>query len=196
MPKKVDAILQLKEPNAKKQPCGFAGMVNCYHDMWKGRSEILTPLSKLAGKTAKWNWTSLEQEAFDETETVISKEMLLAYPDFNDTFETHTDASDRQSGAVISQKGRPTAFCSRKLSGAQTRHTTAERELLVIVETLKEFRNTLLRQKICMFTDHMNLTCKNFNADRVIRWRMVLEECSPELICVKGSKNVVADALS
>ena len=55
VPKKVDAIPQLKEPNTKKQPHSFAGMVNYYRDMWKGRSEILTPLSKLAGKTAKWN---------------------------------------------------------------------------------------------------------------------------------------------
>ena len=29
-----------------------------------------------------------------------------------------------------------------------------------------------------------------------MRWRLILEEFSPELIYIKGSKNIVADALS
>ena len=127
---------------------------------------------------------------------VISKQTLLAYPDFNDTFEIHTDASHTQLGAVISQKGKPIAFYSRKLKPEQTRYTTTERELLSIVETLKEFRNILLGQKIVVFTDHKNLTCKNFNTERVMRWRLVLEEYSPELRYIKGEHNIVADALS
>ena len=54
----------------------------------------------------------------------------------------------------------------------------------------------MLGQHLRVFTDHKNLTCKNFNTDRVIRWRLVLEEYSPELIYVPGESNVVADALS
>jgi hypothetical protein len=40
---------------------------------------------------------------------------------------------------VIAQKNKPTAFFSRKLTGAQTRYNVTEIELLAIVETLKEF---------------------------------------------------------
>jgi hypothetical protein len=72
---------------------------------------------------------------------LISKGALLAYPDFEDEFIIHTDASHTQLGAVISQRGKPIAFYSRKLKPEQTRYTTTERELLSIVETLKEFRN-------------------------------------------------------
>jgi hypothetical protein len=64
------------------------------------------------------------------------------------------------------------------------------------VETLKEFRNILLGQKIVVWTDHKNLTCKNFNTDRVMRWRLILEEYGPELRYIKGERNIVADALS
>jgi hypothetical protein len=64
------------------------------------------------------------------------------------------------------------------------------------VETLKEFRNILLGQKLVVHTDHKNLTCKNFNTERVMRWRLILEEYGPELRYIKGENNIVADALS
>ena len=100
----------------------------------------------------------------------MAREVQLTYPNFEEGFDIHTDASDTQLGAVISQKGRPIAFYSRKLHSAQKRYTTTERELLAIVETLKEFRNILLGQKLTIYTDHKNLTHKNFNTDHVMQW--------------------------
>jgi hypothetical protein len=97
---------------------------------------------------------------------LIAKETLLTFPDFSQEFEIHTDASKLQLGACISQNGKPVVFYSRKLQPAQTRYTTTEQELLSIVETLKEFRNILLGQKIKVYTDHENLTYKSFNSDR------------------------------
>jgi transposase InsO family protein len=134
--------------------------------------------------------------AFDTTEILIAKETLLTYPDFNKQFEIHTDASKLQLGACISQSGKPIAFYSRKLNPAQTRYTTTERELLSIVETLKEFRNILLGQQIIVHTEHSILTEKEFTCDRVMRWRLYIEEYSPDLRYIKETKNVVADALS
>ena len=71
-----------------------------------------------------------------------------------------------------------------------------EKELLSIVETLKEFRNILLDHKVIVHTDHKNLTYKNFNTERVMRWRLVLEEFVPGLHYIKGEEDIVADALS
>jgi RNase H-like domain found in reverse transcriptase/Integrase zinc binding domain len=126
---------------------------------------------------------------------LIAKETLLTFPDFSQEFEIHTDASKLQLGACISQNGKPVAFYSRKLQPAQTRFTTTERELLSIVETLKEFRNILLGQKIKVHTDHENLAYKSFNSDRVMRWRLYIEEYSPELQYIKGTHNVVAEPM-
>ena len=121
---------------------------------------------------------------------------MLAYQDFNKPFEIHTDTSHYQLGAVISQNGKPIAFYSCKLNDAQTRYTTTECELLSIVETLKEDRNILLGQQIKIYTDHKNLTFKNFNTERVMHWQLFLEEFGPNLVYIQGIKNVVADALS
>ena len=194
--KKINAIQKIAPPTNKKELRRFIGLVNYYRDMWLRRSHVLAPLAKLTSKTTKWKWGDDEAKAFQRMKKIISKETLLAYPDFNDEFVIHTDASDTQLGAVISQKGKPIAFYSRKLKPEQTRYTTTEKELLSIVETLKEFRNILLGQKIVVHTDHKNLTCKNFNTARVMRWRLILEEYGPELRYIKGENNIVADALS
>jgi hypothetical protein len=193
---KVEAIKNIAPPKTKKELRRFIGIVNYYRDMWIRRSDVLAPLTALTSKTAKWQWTDVEQNAFDTMKRIMARETLLAYPDFNKPFIIHTDASHTQLGAVISQENRPIAFYSRKLSPAQTRYTTTERELLSIVETLKEFRNILLGQRITVYTDHKNLTYANFNTERVMRWRLILEEYGPELIYLKGETNIVADALS
>jgi transposase InsO family protein len=194
--KKVEAIHAIAPPTTRKQLRRFIGIINYYRDMWKRRSDLLAPLTALCSSSVKWRWTDVEQKAFDLVKTAISKEVLLSYPDFNAPFDIHTDASKYQLGSVISQRGRPVAFYSRKLNPAQQRYTTTERELLSIVETLKEFRNILLGQQVVVHTDHLNLTHKQFNTDRVMRWRLILEEYGVSLTYVKGTTNIVADALS
>jgi hypothetical protein len=75
-----------------------------------------------------------------------------------------------------------------KLNKSQHNYTTTEHKLLAIVETLKEYRNILLGQQIKVYTNHKNLTCVNFNTQRVIRWRMVIEDFAPELVYIPGAK--------
>jgi len=82
---------------------------------------------------------------------------LLNYPDWTIPFTIHTDASDKQLGAVISQNNKPIAFFSRRLSKAQLNYTTTEKELLSIVECLKQFRGILFGYPINVFSDHKNL---------------------------------------
>jgi transposase InsO family protein len=195
-PKKVEAILRLSPPTNKRQLRHFLGMINYYRDMWKRRSHYSAPLTGMVSKTAKFVWGAEQQQAFDRIKKVISRETLLAFPDFNKEFHIYTDASDYQLGAVIMQDDKPLAFYSRKLNAAQKRYTTGEQELLSIVETLKEFRNILLGQRIIVHTDHKNIVYGKLSNDRIARWRLLLEEYGPTYVHVKGTDNVVADALS
>ncbi len=196
LPKKIQAILNIATPKTTRDVRKFVGMINYYRDMWIRRSELLAPLTKLCSKKAKFEWTEAQQTAFEKVKQLLSREVLLNYPDFSKQFDIYTDASDYQLGAVITQNEKPIAFYSRKLTAVQQRYTTTERELLAIVETLKEVRNILLGQTIKVFTDHQNLTYKTFNTNRVMRWRLLLEEYGPELIHLPGKTNIVADALS
>jgi len=87
-------------------------------------------------------------------------------------------------------------YFSRKLTGPQTRYTTTEKELLAIVCTLNEFRSMLFGAKINIYTDHLNLTYSNFNTQRVLRWRVLLEEFQCNWYYLPGKLNVLADAYS
>jgi hypothetical protein len=51
-------------------------------------------------------WTEEHEKNFDAMKRVIGREVSLAYPDFNAPFQMHTDASETQIGAVISQNGK------------------------------------------------------------------------------------------
>src|SRR5210317_938099 len=148
----------------------------------------MAPLTALMSKTTKWKWTAAHQISFENMKKIVARHVILSYLDFSKPFEIYTDASKIQLGAVISQNNKPIDFYSRMLSQAQTRYTTTERELLSIVETLKEFQNILLGQQIIVYTDHENLTYKNFNSDRVTRWRLFVEEYSPDLKYIKEGK--------
>ena len=88
---------------------------------------------------------------------MVSDETLLSYPDWEIPFTVHTDASDKQLGAVISQNNKPIAFFSRRLGKPQSNYTRTDKELLAIVECLKQFRGIIFGYEINVFSDHKNL---------------------------------------
>ena len=117
--RKVEKILAISTPRTPTELRGFLGMVNYYRYMWRQRSTLIAPLTDIASrKNKKLNWTARHQDAFEKIKRVIAKEALLVYPDFRIPFEVHTDSSDYQLGGVVSQRGKPIGFFSRKLNNA------------------------------------------------------------------------------
>ena len=78
----------------------------------------------------------------------------------------------------------------------QTWYTVTEKKFLSMVETLKEFQEKLLGQQLKIYTDYKNLTCKNFNTDQVLRWKLIVEEYGLYIKYIPGEKNIAADDLS
>ena len=106
-----------------------------------------------------------KQDAFDKIKRIMACDTLLTYLDFNETFKIHTNSSTIQLGVFIIQKCKPIAFYSIKPTYAQKRCTVIDKELLSIIKTLNQFRTIFLVQRLRIYTDHKNITCKNFNTD-------------------------------
>ena len=123
----------------------------------------------------KLKWTKTEQNTFDGIKCIVACETLLAYSYFNEEFKIHTNGSDNQLVAVIIQEGKAIAFYSKKLNDTHKRYTVTENELLSTVEYLTKFRPILLGQILRMYTDNKNLTCRTFNTNRVLIWKLILK---------------------
>jgi hypothetical protein len=141
--KKIDGILKMQPPINLKELRGFIGALNYYRDMWPKRAQTLKPITDKSG-AKKFEWTQEMNKAYEAMRSMIVAETLLTYPNHNKPFDINTDASDYQMGACIMQESKPVAHWSRKLTGAQRNYTTMEKELLSIVEVLREFRGMLL----------------------------------------------------
>ena len=124
----------------------------------------------------------------------MARDTLSDYPYFNEWFNIHTNASDLQLGLFIIQKGKSIAFYNRKLAYTQKIDTVTEKEMLIIVKTLKEFRTILLGQILRIYTYDKNLTQKN--TEIVLRWILILEEYGSNIEYIKCERNIVAEALS
>ena len=61
---------------------------------------------------------------------------------------------------------------------------------------MKAFEGILRGQNVTIHTDHLNLLYKNLPTQRMIRWRLLLEEYNPKVVHVAGPENEAADALS
>lgn len=211
-PAKVKAIMNFPHPKTLKDLRSFLGLSGYYRRFIKGYANLAKPLTTLlrgeGGRISK-NLSSkkaihLNDEAiaaFNKVKhSLVSSDLLLAYPDFNREFQLTTDASDYAIGAVLEQNDRPIIFISRTLNKTEESYATNEKEMLAIIWALHSLRNFLYgSRKVKIYTDHQPLTYalsnKNNNS-KMKRWKAILEEYNHEIIYKPGKTNVVADALS
>ena len=178
----------------------------------KDYAKIAKPLTQILrgeeGRLSK-NKSALKQiqlnddaiEAFEKLKnTLVSRDVILAYPDYDMELQLTTDASEFAIGAVLSENNKPIAFISRTLSKTKEHYATNEKEMLAIIWALNSLRNYLYGSaKVKIYTDHQPLTgalSNKNNNSKMKRWKAALEEYNYELFYKPGKANVVAEALS
>ena len=103
----------------------------------------MRPLTDLTKQEQEWKWTKECTEAFEEVKRQIASEPVLTIADPNKPFEIETDASDFALGAQLGQRdelGRLhlVSFISKKLTRPELRYLLLDKELIVIIEALKD----------------------------------------------------------
>ena len=104
------------------------------------------------------------------------RKSILRLPDPEKTFILRTDASNCGLEAALTQQHRdklhPVAYGSKKLTHAERKYSTIEKECLAIVWGVTKFRLFLGGKPFILYTDLKPLSFMNqakFGNDRVLR---------------------------
>lgn len=205
-PEKVRAIKEIPAPETKRQLRSFLGLANYYRDYVPQYSKVVLPLTNLTGRRIpqKLPWNTEAQEAFDQVKDCVVQASALQAPDPGKEFILATDASDYAIGACLAQQDNegkecPIAFLSKKLSPAQTRWATIEKEAYAIIWALAKLEAWLFGAKVRVITDHNPLkflTLTTPQSARLTRWALALQKYNLVVEHKKGLLNANADAMS
>ena len=131
------------------------------------------------------------------------KDATLLTVDSQEPFEVETDASDYCIAATLNQKGRPVAFFSRTLNRSEIKQHAVEKEAAAIVESLKQWRHSLLGKHFSIITDQKSISYmydskhkSKIKNNKIARWRVELSQYKFDIVYRPGKDNVVADTLT
>lgn len=168
---------------------------------------------KKPGKTKKGHlssrtpiqWTKEHQEVLNQLIEALTKPPILGYPDFDQPFALHCDASQDGLGAVLYQqqqgKMRVIAYGSRSLSQSEKRYHSGKLEFLALKWAICErFRDYLYHaQSFVVYTDNNPLTYVRTTAKLNTaghRWVAELADYHFTIRYRPGKNNNDADGLS
>ncbi len=209
LPARVEAITAFPPPANRGQLMSFLGMVNFYRRFIRGAASLLKPLTDSTrgpgGKTMPVKWTCEMEKSFAAAKAALIAATALDHPEQHAELALAVDASDHHVGAALQQltaRGwRPLAFFSRKMSTAESKYSTFDRELLACVSAVRHFRFLLEGRQFHILTDHKPLTHALHRISdpwsaRQQRHLAYVAEYTADIRHVAGVDNVVADALS
>nr|GFA93647.1 reverse transcriptase domain-containing protein [Tanacetum cinerariifolium] len=94
---------------------------------------------------------------------------------------------------------RPIHYASKTITLAESKYTTTEKEMLVVVYAFEKFRSYLILNKSIVYTDHSALKYLFLKKDSKVRllcWVLLLQEFNFKVVDTKGAENLAADHLS
>jgi transposase InsO family protein len=204
--KHVEAIRAFPMPTCLTSLQRFLGMVNFYRRFIPGLAGIVKPLTDLLrGSPKTLPWTQEAAEAVTAAKEALAQCTSLAHPLPGAVLALAVDASDTHVGGVLqqveSQNWRPLAFFSKKLSEAESKYSTFDRELLAAYSAIRHFRYLLEGRQFRLLTDHKPLIAALVRVTTPLSGRQqrhlaAITEFTTDIRYLAGDKNVVADALS
>jgi len=203
--KKTDTVRNWPLSKWVKKVQAFLRLMNYYWKFVFNYAKIAEPLTQLTCKNKRWHWDKEQKDAFHTLKESLKGTAHLRILNSTCKKVLKTDASDFAVGACLYQiedeQQRLIVYQSRKLSGLKKRYEVHDKELLVIVKALQDWRPYLAgtEKPIQIYTDHKNL--RNFVTTKQLNWWQVcwaeqLVNYEFQIHYKKGNENSEADALS
>lgn len=166
-PEKVEAIKNFPMPTIACKLKRFLATINFYRRFIPNAVVNQMKLQKIVVGNKKNDktpivWTDETKIAFQQCKDDLANATLLAHPAKDAELSIWCDASDSMVGAVLHQhvnnEWQPLGFYSKKLSNAQQKYSTYDRELTAMYQAVKQFRYMIEGRECNIMTDHKPLT--------------------------------------
>ena len=151
-PERLKPLQEFPLPENKKALQRALGMLAYYAKWIKNFSEkskpLLTAQSFPLSEDARIAFYNLKDEL-----------MKVSLQSIDETlpFVVECDASDVTISATLNQGGRPVAFLSRMLRGAELHYPAIEKEATAVIEATRKWRDLLLRRRFELVTDQRSV---------------------------------------
>jgi len=213
-PERISEVVDFKQPQTHGALKSFLGMAGYMREHVPHYVDVVHPLQEIVSHYTKSTrntpieWTPESNEAFDRLKAAISNVYLLYHrdPDGKAPIRLYTDASSYGIGAYLCQvvtmpdgtiQEQPLGFISKSLSETEKRWSVYEKEAYAIFYACKKWEHYLRGNHFHLFTDHRNLTFLNRPpSEKVMRWRLAIQEFDFSVAYIEGALNNVADAMS
>ncbi|QRW23063.1 Retrovirus-related Pol polyprotein from transposon [Rhizoctonia solani] len=205
---KVNLVSKWKTPESKEQLASFLGAVGYLAPNCPGICIPMALLAKRASSDTPFRWGGTKERAFCDTIRLVEEFcnrhcVALRYSKIEPPIYLITDASLTGASGLVSQgkewqMAQVAAFWSAKFTMAQQNYSVTDREALAVVCSLDKFGPLLHRVKFTILSNHKALeylqTQKDLNLQQV-QMAEKLGQFNCTIKYIKGSKNVLADAL-
>jgi hypothetical protein len=209
---RISEVHDFAVPQTHGELKSFLGMAGYMREHVPHYVEIVHPLQKIVSHYKKRTrrqaieWTPELLEAFQSLKDAIANVYTLFHRDEASPLRLYTDASSYGIGAYLCQvvtltdgtiQEQPLGFISKSLTDTERRWSVYEKEGYAIFYACKKWEHFLRGNHFHLFTDHKNLTFLNRPpSEKVMRWRLAIQEYDFSVAYIKGETNNVADALS
>jgi hypothetical protein len=206
--KHVETVKNYPIPIDSKGLHRYLGFVSYFRKFIEGfnrKSVCLYDLLKRStSNRSDFKFEDVHYKAFNELNTYLIEQPVLAIYSPSAETQLHTDASSRGYGGILLQrqndnKFHPIAFFSRKTTEAESRLHSFELEVLAVVYSVQRFRPYLFGIRFTLITDckamELTLNKRDINP-KIARWSIFLENFDFEKQHRSGDKMAHVDALS
>ena len=201
--RKVEATLNFRRPNSKKTLSSWVSLAIYFLRFLPNFAHIVSVLTDLLRKNAHFHWSEKAETAFVEIKQKMVSSPILTTPHFDLPFLIACDCSNVALGAclfhIIDDIEHPICYISQNVNNHQRNCSTIEKECYALLVVVRRFSVYFGSIHVLVYTDHNSLVylaTMSLTNQKLMRWRLQLQEYDFEIVHRQDKRNILPDILS